>query len=54
MGEKITIKKERVKWVALSMGNSVEPVLSEITLVGECLLILARAIQCRLEIKKKY
>lgn len=34
------------------MGNSVEPVLSEITLVGECLLILARAIQCRLEIKK--
>lgn len=34
------------------MGKGVELVLSEISLVGEYLLILARAIQRRLEIKK--
>lgn len=46
------INKEPGTWVAFSISKGVKSVPSEITLAEECLLILARATQSKLEIKK--
>lgn len=51
-GKRFTINKEPGTWVALSISKGVKAVPNEITLAGECLLILARATQSKLENKK--
>lgn len=51
-GKEIHINKEPGPWVPLRISKGVKCFPNEITLAGECLLILARAAQPRLEVKK--